>query len=311
MKTINQYSCLLASMALLLVACQNQDELKEWAQDSDMIQVSASISGLQTRVNSEGNGNTWVNGDKIRVMNTSAKAIAGKEKATFVYKNNAFALDGKDYVVWVEGENTFQAYYPSGGMAEFNKFILGAYQNTLDGLRANDWMIAEAKSTQPTDNSLNLTFYHQLAKVVVKITKYNDQYGGALPAISNVYFTNLSTDDKRVSHPYNSDYEGNDKERVNAYVESDNSSEGKHVFMAVLPSGKYVEGKPFMEFSVNGEVVKVYPNSMLTDSGLEKGKVYTLLLTVGKNKVGISSVTVTDWTDSALDGGTAEEVVTP
>ena len=148
--------------ACLLTACQSNELSEDWtngSQDANIVKVNATIAGLRTRTNAEGNGDEWTDGDKIRITNVSANAIAGKEKVTFIYDGNSktFTQDGKDYAVWVDGENTFEAYYPSGGMAYYAKFVLGGDQDNLEGLRKNDWMTATATATKPGDNCLGTT----------------------------------------------------------------------------------------------------------------------------------------------------------
>lgn len=311
------YKYIMLAAVCLLTACQSNETLEDYthgSQDANIVKVNATIAGLRTRTNAEADGDEWTDGDKIRITNTSDNAIAGKEKVTFIYHStgNTFTQDGKDYAVWVDGVNTFEAYYPSGGMASYDKFDLDGDQNTLAGLRANDWMIATATVAKPENNCVDLTFEHQLAKVTVKITKYNDQFDGQLPSIDTPYFLNLSTDDERIAPP-NVDgkyYEDGNNQVVKPYIVGDDK-EGKHSFTAILPSGKYKEGVAFMKFGLvtekGSEKVSVPVNTFLTKTGLEKGKAYTFNLTVGKNKASISSVEVTDWTTSNLDPVTADE----
>ncbi len=307
------YKYIMLAAVCLLTACQSNETLDDWKGSSDeaVVKVNATIAGLRTRTNAEGSGDEWTDGDKIRVTNVSSNAIAGKELVTFIYNgtDKTFTQDYvKEYAVWVDGENTFEAYYPSGGRASYNTLALNGYQNDLNNLRQQDWMLATATVAKPEDNCLNLTFEHQLAKVTVKITKYNDQFGDQRPTIDTPYFTNLSADDERIAHPYLSGAyfaEGNNQ-GVIAYVVVDDK-EGKHSFTGILPSGKYKEGVAFMKFGLGTEKVSVPVNSFLTETGLEKGKAYTFNLTVGKNKASISSVEVTDWKTSDLDPGTADE----
>jgi len=233
--------------------------------------------------------------------------VAGNEKADFVYDGTGFSLSGTNYAVWVDGENSFEAYYPSGGMAKYDYFVLDGYQNTLEGLRKNDWMTAEAKVKKASDNRLDLVFKHQLAKVVVKITKYNDQYSASLPAISDPTFTNLSTDDARIAHPYVPEEEDDDKQVVKAYTIADNEG-GMHTFMAILPTGKYEAGKCFLKLKINNERHEVLANSLLTSEGLKAGNAYTFNLTVGKDNVTIGSVTVAEWGTGQELSGTANEI---
>ena len=294
MKKKNTYKYLTAAVAFLLASCQNEvtDEWNGNSQDNNIVQVNATIGGLQTKVNTEENGNSWNTGDYIRLTNTSSNAIIGKKEATFLYDGNGFTLYG-GLAVWADGENTFEAYYPVNDETSFTSFTLPKDQSTIKKLQNSDWMIASATMSKPSTDKVDLVFKHQLAKVVVKVTKYNDQYGtNNLPAITEPIF-----------YPTRNDQRVTLQGPVNAY----NTGGNYPTFIALLPSGDYQEDLNFFEFKVDENYLIVRVNSTMVENGLEAGNVYTFNLTVGKNKVSISSVTVKDWTTGITDTGTADE----
>lgn len=299
----------------MLAACQN-DELDNaaptYATDPDAVQVNASIMGLQTRVNTIGNGGAWEENDLFKVTNTTNPgAVSGKDQAVFSYDvtSGKFALEGEAYMVWADGANSFEAYYPyeagkSGN--SFTAFTLPEDQSSEAGIKQADYMTAKATTEKTADKSIGLTFQHQLAKVTVNITKYNDEFPeGAHPTISKVLFTVPTTPSTANGKTITVE---NNATKILGYV-TDN---GK-TFMAILPPGTYTNGATFLTLNndANAEngtpLFTVLANASLTTVGFEAGKAYTLGLTVGKNVVAISSVTVEDWTGETLPGGTAEE----
>lgn len=297
-------------MALLAMfaACQNDefDNASTFDNDPNAVQVNATIRGLQTRVNTSGNGDTWEQGDCFKVTNVTTGAIDGKEQAIFTYNatSQKFELTGTDYMVWADGENTFQAYYPyskDNGGDSYTNFTLPTEQNSEESLKKADYMTAETKATK-TENSrsINLNFSHQLAKVTVKITQYKDEFPEASrPKITKATFT----------VPTTSSAEATKTITVQDGATTISGWANSETFMAILPLGTYNSMTVFLKLGndENEELFTVLPNSFLTTEGFKAGQAYTLNLTVGKDIITINSVKVNDWTTSNLSGGTAEE----
>ncbi len=304
MTTMKATKYIFAAMTLAaLAACQNDDNINnsEYLNDPDAVIVNATIGELQTRVNTDGNGDTWNADDCIHITNTTNGAVIGKNKAVYTYKDNAWTPAGSGYIVWVDGDNTFEAYYPANtdGSSDisYNSFSLPQRQDKVENLQKADWMTATTTSSKTTDNSISLAFEHRLAKVTVKISGYNNQYGTELPAVSDPHFYEADVDpDDAVKNTDNG---------VMGYMQSDESGKGKHSFTAILPAGKYSADATFFSLDVEGQTLTVKPAAYLTSEGLEAGKAYTLSLTVGKDAASISSITVTEWGTGWEESGTA------
>ena len=304
---IFRYTTTMALFAML-AACQNDefDNASTFDNDPNAVQVNATIRGLQTRVNTSGSGDTWEQDDCFKVTNVTTGVIAGKEQAVFTYDatSQKFELTGTDYMVWADGENTFQAYYPYSkdkGGDSYTNFTLPTEQNSEESLKKADYMTAETKATK-TENSrsINLNFSHQLAKVTVKITQYKDEFPEASrPNITKATFTVPTTPSAEATKSIAIQ---NNATTVSGWADGE-------TFMAILPLGTYESTDVFLKLGndENEELFTVLPNSFLTTEGFKAGQAYTLNLTVGKDIITINSVTVKDWTTSNLSGGTAEE----
>lgn len=328
MKNMKPYRYItFATIAVAMAACSSDDELgSAYLSDPDAVRVNATISSpAQTRVNTEGTGGEWTDGDQIYVENVSSNAISGKNKAVFKYNGTSkeWEIQGDDYMVWADGENTFQAYYPYGAtyknslgetesvVASYSSFKLPTDQAN-GKLKNADWMTASATSSKTDDKTIDLTFEHQLAKVTFNITP-GAQYDTGKFGIMNVsaYLPETITDNRvDLSLCVDGDLYSVDAGRVDYDA---------YIYTAVLPEGKYTEGQNLLMVWLSSDYgdklyVKV-PESgdihdLLCTTGLEKGKAYTFNVTAGKNVMEITSVTVEDWTDGTLTGseGTAEEL---
>lgn len=328
MKSIKYISA--AALMLALVACQSEDDFAPGYQsDSNAVKINVSIAGVtaNSRANSDGNGAVWSDNDRIQVNNTSRNSIAGKNVAHYAYSapNNNWALTDADgattnppYLVWMDGENTFEAFYPyvKGTANSFSEFTIPYDQTTLEGLYAADWMTASTATSKTADNSVDLTFKHELVKVKIQITGYTNQYPDpTMLAISEAEFKTphlpTAITDKTVS--LQSTSIGN---TIKSYmVEAPTTA--KHSFTAIMMPGKYNKGGVFFSFllkqaqETSYSLQSVLANSLLTDTGLEAGKAYTFNLIVGKNKLEIGSVTVNDWdtgTEIAEEGEAEEQI---
>ena len=134
----------------------------------------------------------------------------------------------------------------------------------------------------PDDNSLKLTMERQMARVVVEIADFNDQYDQKTSVNSVTIHTS--------------------KGEVKAYKHSD----GK--FYALMVPCEADANAKFLKLSVGEGNAE---ETMTGVPALETGKSYTYQLTVGKNKISVTDVKVANWTTGEITGGKAELVKTP
>lgn len=291
-----------------LAACQNDENAYE--NDPNAVRIRAGIAAPQARVNTAGEGDEWTDGDRIVVVNTSPNAVTGKSTAGYTYSGGLWDLTGSTYMVWADGTNSFQAWYPGTEGTTFDTFVLP--KNQTDNERGTgkhfigdaDWMLATAGSEQTS--ALDLTFDHQLAKVTVTITHYNDQYPSNVTVESPVFA--VPTVPAAITGKTLSVEDG--ATTVNGLMTG--GTDGLHSFTAVLLPGTYSASDNFLQLTVAGETltVKAGSNALLTSTGLQAGMAYTFNLTVGKNSLGITGVTVSAWGSGWEKGGTATEALT-
>ena len=127
----------------------------------------------------------------------------------------------------------------------------------------------------PGDNSLTLTMKRQMARVVVEVVGFNDQYDKNTP-INSVSICG-----------------------VTAYRHED---DGK--YYALIKPTEAQSTSEFLSLKVGTNNAK---ETLTGIPALEAGKSYTYELTVGKNKISVSGITVKDWTTGeTIPGGKAE-----
>ena len=182
--------------------------------------------------------------------------------------------DGK-FLKWEKETMNFTAYYPAsyGGVLSQPK----SYPDEAS-LIAADYMSFTDDVKNPGDNSLKLTMKRKMARVVIEIVKFNDQYAEG----TKVNSVTINGD-------------------VKAYKQSDNT------YYALMVPCEAETTKEFLSLEVGTNNVK---ETLTGIPALEAGKSYTYKLTVGKNKISVSGITVKDWTTSkTIIDGKAEQII--
>ena len=182
------------------------------------------------------------------------------------------------FLKWENETMNFTAYYPAtytGGDIEQPE----KYNEEAD-LAAADYMSFTDNVTNPGDNSLTLTMNRLMARVVVEIADFNDQY------TKNATVKSVTIN-------------GN----IKAYKHSDNK-----FYALINPNSTSSTTAPFLTLEVEDGTSKT-TETLTNTSTFEAGKSYTYKLTVGKNKISVSGITVADWnTGTITDNGKAEEI---
>lgn len=270
--------------------------------EAQAVEIQATDAGFYSLAYDTDGSTTFGEGTQIRVINQTR---AGKNKSDAVYTTNGASwapVDASNYLVWDgTGANTFYGVYPA--TAGYNDFTLPTDQS--GGVQVADWMTATYIGAKG-DGFVNFHMQHLLSKVTVNL-KFASQYDDE-PTISDVSFpisgANLHAD-------YQND--GSTTITINSYEKPSvlPHQDSAMSYTAILPSWLYSADKPFINLTVNDEdhlTAYASSNNVLTDTGLQPGKHYTFNLTVGKDVVTLSTVSVGDWANGGIIDGVAEEV---
>lgn len=301
MKTLKYIA--LAALTISFAACtQDEDFIPQG--DGDAVKITATIGALQTRVSYDANGNTtFGEGDQIRVINLTR---SGMNKSDAVYRrgstDNWEPAEATKYVVWHGTEtNTFYGVYPYD--AEYDNFTISTDQSS--DITAADWMTATYTGVKGTSNNVSFNFRHLLAKVTVNITEWNDEFDGEAQTVSN---PKIYTKGTAIEVSYGTGTDGADEYISNGGLTAIWPYATGQTYTAIVAPVKYAANNNFMTFTVNGQEMTVLAKTGTLTGGLESGKHYTFNLSVGKDAVTLSSVTVSDWANGGtIDGGVAKE----
>ena len=267
-----------AAAILALTACsESEDLLSAFHSDPNAVRITAQVGKASadgfTRSNPLGDAETQKNfndGDMISVK------ADGQDAVTYQLNNNEWQPQGGKFLKWESNEMTFTAYYP----ATFNGTITQPTKYTSEAdLAAADYMSFSGPQTNTNNsNNLTLTMERKMARVVVKIDGFKDQYAGA--TIDNVNSLCICG--------------------VKAYKHSDNK------FYALIKPCEAQNSETFISLDVAGGASKTTTETLAGIPALTAGNSYTYQLTVGKDKVSVSGITVKDWTTGNITGGNTD-----
>ena len=285
-----------AALLALLAACSNDDlENISYPNDPLAVRVNAT-AGKNVITRSFPTDDTqqtaFKDDDRISVGTEDQDAVIYTKKSTGWGPESG-------YLKWTSSSLTFNAYYPVGeNNASMTTFDVPASQNTLEAIENADYMTYSGAQTKPAsaDGSITLNLTRKMARVVIGDIKFLDQYktGYSVTAIS--------------VHGNTSGYENGTTKTGDIAVNAYKDDNGK--FYALLSPTTLNESETFLSVTVKADdsddtkelLVKGIPALSASNS-------YTYALTVGKNMITISSVTVDNWDDGGsviADNGEGE-----
>ena len=263
-------------VGLLFAGCSSEDDiLSSFHNDSNAVHITAEVG--KASADGFSRSNPLGDADDQKKFNTDDEiSVKADGQAAVTYKFNGTEWIPQDdkFLKWESETMNFTAYYPAsyagGTPTQPTEYTSEA------SLAAADYMSFSNSVNKPTDNNtLTLTMERQMARVVVDIAGFNDQYAGA--TVNNI---------KSVSIKGVKAYKHSDKKFYALMVPCDAQSTENFLFL---------------------EVGEGYTETLTGIPVLEAGKSYTYQITVGKNKVVVTGITVKDWTT----GETFEGKATP
>lgn len=283
-----------AAAALVLTACSHEDELSLQQGDEVVRIASASVvNSAQTRVNSDGAGDTFESGDSFCLIN---KSRPSQNKGTYATTDGTNWTQSGGLVLWASGTNEFSAYMPA--TAAIEPFLIPEDQSTIEKLKSADYMTATASVEK--GGGVNLQFAHQLTKVTLNIS-YTSQYTGneVVSALKIVKIPNSTPDSNLIKQ------EGEGYVPYPFVADKTLSEVAQQNYTAIVIPGRYYDTGTysyFLTMTIGGTEVKLKANGYLQNyNALQAGKAYTFNVQVGENQATISQASVRAWTESALD----------
>ena len=208
------------------------------------------------------------------------------QRATYRFDGSAWTPKDGKYLLWKRDMEKFGAYYPAEwGEKVFNHEIYHhpTDQSSTEKIAKADLMFGGLNQAK-TKEALHFTMYRRTTRLIVEIAGFKSEFPGDAK-VENVRFHNKSNASapQRTYIPYA-------------------KGEGKmgSTYTVLVPGDAAYNT---ISLEVGGKTM----TAKLQENRYDIGKSYTYRLTVGKEKLEMTEVTVSDWTGSAvIPGGEAK-----
>ena len=279
----------LAAAALLggLTACNSKlDEAPRADQvPENAVRITASIGNPFGTTRSMPLG-TEEEQAKFNVGDEIFVRTASLQHATYRFDGTVWVPKEGKYLLWKGNDDLFTAYYPAeSGEKEINHEIYHhpTDQSSTEKIAKADLMLVGLVQ-EKTKEALHFTMYRKTTRLIVEIAGFKSEFPGDAK-VENVRFHNKNNASapQRTYIPYA-------------------KGEGKtgSTYTVLVPDDAAYNT---ISLEVGGKTM----TAKLSEFTYDAGKSYTYRLTVGKEKLETTEVTVSDWTGSAvIPGGEAE-----
>ena len=269
-------------IGLLFAGCSSEDDiLSAFHSDPNAVRITAEVGKASADGFTRSNplGATEADQKKFNENDEISVQADGQDAVTYQLVGSEWQPQDGKFLKWESNEMNFTAYYPASFDGNIDNITLPAEYDEAT-LAANDFMSYSGKQSNTNGNQLSLIMERKMARVVVEIDGFNDQYAGA--TVNSLSICGIK-----------------------AYKHSD----GK--FYALIKPCAAQNSETFISLDVAEGESKTTTETLTGIPALTAGKSYTYKLTVGKNKISVSGIYVADWTGGTITGGKTEECPTP
>ena len=247
------------TLVMALTACGSDEALQKYEhqQDKYPLQFTATVEDIQTRVTAD---NNWSNGDEIGIQIGTSDKQQGKY--TYAANDGGGTWSSENPVSWQEGQTdvTVTAWYP------YDKKENVDISNQADGYTQYELLKAVATG-QSSQQTVNLTFKHQMAKVMCEVIDNGSRYiRGAkvrfygMPSVTFNKGEVTATGTRGAITPYSID-------------------EGSYTtYVALLAPQTIASGESFIEVTANGKTYRFKPADNIE---LKAGKSHNYIIKIG------------------------------
>lgn len=295
MKTIKQRIsyAVMGLMAMGFTACTQNEDMAPTLKGQE-INATFSVGGMQTRVNTLGDGDSWEDKDKLKVRIFTDYDPGSTTVLSFNGETNEWSRSGS--FCWLDkiDKHSILAVYPSSD--DYDPFHLvyelPTNQSSPKDLKSADLIIGHWYSFPYSD--VTIPMQHRMSLVTIMYHVGTADYPNL--DISSLKICSPCSGASFLDLPYdNNEWKMNTSNYKEAkLVDACKTEDGEEKFFsAIIVPGTVGTDKEFLKFSI-GEINFVSKLKSQTD--FEEGKRYTYKLDVGKDKVELTRISVDDMT---------------
>ena len=288
MKTIKQRIsyAVMGLMAMGFTACTQNEDMAPTLKGQE-INATFSVGGMQTRVNTLGNGKNWEDKDKLKV---SIFTDSDPGSTTFLsFNGETWSRSGSFRWLDESEKHTILAVYPSDMdfWQENLQYDLQTDQSSEGNLKNAD-LITGYWHDVPRFDLISIPMKHRMSLVTI------------VYHVGTADYPNMDISEPQVYSKHNSvDFSRDDRARGQfvmitptanpAWVKAYKHDDG--MFSAIVIPGSYIKDEVFLRFKIGDNIFNA---KMKMPTDFEEGKRYIYKLDVGKDKVELTRISVDD-----------------
>lgn len=293
MKTIKQRIsyAVMGLMAMGFTACTQNEDMAPTLKGQE-INATFSVGGMQTRVNTLGDGKFWEDKDKLTVRIFTDFDPGSMAVLSFNSATNEWSRSGS--FCWLDKieKHSILAVYPSSYDSFFLEYKLPTNQSSPNDLKFADLIIGYWYGSPY--GYVTIPMKHRMSLVTIMYHVGTADYPNLdisslkiCSPCSGASFMNLP-DGKNEWNMDTSNYQ--EAKLVDACKTEDGEVK---TFSAIIVPGTVGTDKEFLKFSI-GE--KNFVSKLKSQTEFQEGHRYTYKLDVGKDKVKLTRISVNDMT---------------
>ncbi|WP_302814225.1 fimbrillin family protein [Leyella stercorea] len=288
MKTIKQRIsyAVMGLMAMGFTACTQNEDMAPTLKGQE-INATFSVGGMQTRVNTLGDGNSWENEDRISVLQIFGDETTKTGEYKYVEENGLYRWEPTIRLRWEKvGRCELIAWYPSD-MTNLPIYNLHTDQSDETQLKAAD--LINGCWYDVHKDYVDIPMKHRMSLVTIVYHVGTADYPDMDISEPQVYSKNNSVRFFRA--PDHGQLVMGTPSGNPDWVKACKHDDG--MFSAIVIPGSYIKDEVFLKFKIGDNNFNA---KMKMPTDFEEGKRYTYKLDVGKDKVELTRISVDDMT---------------
>ena len=290
MKTIKQRIsyAVMGLMVMGFTACTQNEDMAPTLKGQE-INATFSVGGMQTRVNTLGNGKNWEDKDKLKVSIFTEYDSGSTTVLSFNSTTNEWSRTGSFRWLDESERHTILAVYPSDMDSWINnlQYDLQTDQSSEGNLKNAD-LITGYWHDVPRFDLISIPMKHRMSLVTIVYHVGTADYPNMDISEPQVYSKHTSVDFSRDDR---GQFVMSTPTANPAWVKAYKHDDG--MFSAIVIPGSYIKDEVFLKFMIGDNIFNA---KMKMPTDFEEGKRYTYKLDVGKDKVKLTQISVDDMT---------------
>lgn len=275
-------------MAMGFTACTQNEDMAPTLKGQE-INATFSVGGMQTRVNTLGNGKNWEDKDKLKVSIFTEYDSGSTTVLSFNSTTNEWSRTGSFRWLDESERHTILAVYPSDMDSWINnlQYDLQTDQSSEGNLKNAD-LITGYWHDVPRFDLISIPMKHRMSLVTIVYHVGTADYPNMDISEPQVYSKHTSVDFSRDDR---GQFVMSTPTANPAWVKAYKHDDG--MFSAIVIPGSYIKDEVFLKFMIGDNIFNA---KMKMPTDFEEGKRYTYKLDVGKDKVKLTQISVDDMT---------------